>query len=310
MLFEKRLMDCVVFIGKQEGDEFIPCGTGFYVVLPYENNMEVPFIVTARHVVDELEKRSKDGRVTVRLTGIDGKLQTAIWPVTAFEKHEDDLVDVAWVNLNFDPALTNGFMVHIEAFATRAMLTEMGIGVGAEVFFPGMFTGHLGSESNVPILRRGSIAAFPNGRVKTEWGNLNLILIEARSIGGLSGSPVFATPGPCRINAAGRLEISNETPPALLLGLIHGHFASTHGAGLAGKDYATPLEVREVNMGIGMVVPADDIRAGLEKSLRSKPLIPGPRIHDHVVDVIGGMWPGFFGEENPGGGPTPGQSPG
>ena len=43
----------------------------------------------------------------------------------------------------------------------------------------------------MPILRMGNLAAYPQERVQVEGVEMDAYLIEARSIGGLSGSPVF-----------------------------------------------------------------------------------------------------------------------
>ena len=57
---------------------------------------------------------------------------------------------------------------------------------------------------NLPIVRLGAIAAMPGEYIKTDWGCLRAYLIEARSIGGLSGSPVFIRVGTTRTLAVAR----------------------------------------------------------------------------------------------------------
>jgi hypothetical protein len=70
---------------------------------------------------------------------------------------------------------------------------------------------------------------------------INAYLIEARSIGGLSGSPVFVH----------RLE--DGTPKFALLGLMEGHY------GTKTAQSGDTASEESVNVGIGIVVPADDI---------------------------------------------------
>jgi hypothetical protein len=93
---------------------------------------------------------------------------------------------------------------------------------------------------------------MPHEKVSTRIGEIDAYLIEARSIGGLSGSPVFVNPTGVR---HGSLTIT-EGPQLFLLGLVHGHFDSefmpldavADGPGKSG-----------INMGIGIVVPVEKI---------------------------------------------------
>jgi hypothetical protein len=72
-------------------------------------------------------------------------------------------------------------------------------------------------------------------------GMINAYLIEARSIGGLSGSPVFVH------------RLDDGTPKFALLGLMQGHY------GTKAPKSAEGANEESVNVGIGIVVPADDI---------------------------------------------------
>ena len=63
------------------------------------------------------------------------------------------------------------------------------IGIGSEVYFPGLFVHHHGR--NEPIVRGGIVSSMPTEPVLTEFGEIHAYLAEARSVGGLSGSPVI-----------------------------------------------------------------------------------------------------------------------
>ena len=82
------------------------------------------------------------------------------------------------------------------------------IRVGSPVGLTGLFVHHHGSSRNIPIVRSGNIAAMTDEPVSTRRGLMTAFLVEVRSIGGLSGSPVFA-------------EGVAETG---VIGLVHGHF--------------------------------------------------------------------------------------
>lgn len=97
---------------------------------------------------------------------------------------------------------------------------------------------------------------MPEEKVATrKFGEIDAYLVEARSIGGLSGSPVFVMLGP-HSRVDGNACFVNRATIGLL-GLMHGHF-----------DLPEPLEdaVRDdfsqesVNVGIAIVVPAERIR--------------------------------------------------
>jgi len=95
------------------------------------------------------------------------------------------------------------------------------LGLGDEVFLPGMFVQHLGQARNVPILRGGTIAAMPEEEIRTEYGHHKAYLIELRSIDGLSGSPVFAATsmmraGPGKLDQASHLKFK-------FIGALLGH---------------------------------------------------------------------------------------
>jgi hypothetical protein len=145
------------------------------------------------------------------------------------------------------------------------VVKQEGIGVGNELYFPGLFSPAAGSTRNLPIVRFGNIAAMPGEKIaSTELGSIEAYLIEARSIGGLSGSPVFVTFGHVRVVGSDS-QITGGYPVSFLLGLIHGHFGIADID--ADADSADALAPRKpsVNMGIGMVVPARDIISTLNE---------------------------------------------
>src|SRR5258705_8778907 len=57
----------------------------------------------------------------------------------------------------------------------------------------GLFLGHHGKSRNVPIVRFGTVSAMPGELLESTYTNKphQSYVIESRSLGGLSGSPVF-----------------------------------------------------------------------------------------------------------------------
>jgi hypothetical protein len=88
---------------------------------------------------------------------------------------------------------------------------------------------------------------------------MDAYLIEARSIGGLSGSPVFLNLGVVRYIGNG-IKHSTGGPIQLLLGLVHGHF-DVHSSLTDDvlSDASQPLSAQRVNTGIAIVVPIEKV---------------------------------------------------
>lgn len=140
-------------------------------------------------------------------------------------------------------------------FVDNEKIMQHGINAGDEVLVTGLFANHIGKRRNIPIVRCGNIAAMPEELVETDLGPMDAFLIEARSIGGLSGSPVFVSIGgtPRRVR-----ENQYSFPPQwhiYLLGLIHGHWDARGGE-------TVPDSTRQgesINQGIAVVAPATQI---------------------------------------------------
>lgn len=89
-------------------------------------------------------------------------------------------------------------LIPLEAAATASFRASRSIGAGDDAFITGLLIHHSGESRNMPIVRLGGIAALPPDPVWVDIGNNRspsredvVALIEIRSFGGLSGSPVF-----------------------------------------------------------------------------------------------------------------------
>lgn len=109
----------------------------------------------------------------------------------------------------------------------------------------------------MPIVRIGNISLLKGDPISTKFkGFIEGYLIEARSIGGLSGSPVFVNIAPFRTVKG---SVRPESGPQLyLLGLMHGHFD------IADLNSDTVIDVPSaavngIHTGIGVVVPVQKI---------------------------------------------------
>jgi hypothetical protein len=202
-----------------------------------------------------------DGKVLLRFNLKDGGIRLVESDVAQWESHPASNVDVAVLAFGIPPEFDVRFIG--EAYsATDDVIAKYRIGIGDDVFITGLFVNHYGSERNIPILRVGNIAAVPSEPVKTGMGPMDAYLIEARSIGGLSGSPVFVYLDPLRQGAGpkGSLFVSSGEGPVggafFLLGLIHGHYDVSPAIDLTRAD---ALKDEAINMGIAIVVPFSKI---------------------------------------------------
>ena len=115
-----------------------------------------------------------------------------------------------------------------EIFATDKRIADYEIGLGDELVIVGLFTRFFGRTILTPIVRTGNIAMMPKEKLRGSlaFGEMEAYLAEGRSIGGLSGSPVFVrntvklplqTPD-------GKLAAMSGLGQSHLLGLVHGHW--------------------------------------------------------------------------------------
>lgn len=229
-------------------------GTAFIVGVEMDAEVSLAHLVTARHVAEAIEP----AEAVIALNAKDGEplfLRTGEhrW---FYHPAEKDSVDVAV--LPFGSArLAEYDIAYIpdEIFATNQRIAEFDIGLGDEVIIIGLFTEFFGTTQVAPIVRTGNIAMMPKDRIPIKgFGDMEAYLAEGRSIGGLSGSPVFvrntvnmpaqtAQGKPSRISGLGSLH---------LLGLMHGHWDLP-------VTFPEAKRAEAVNMGVSIIVPAKKI---------------------------------------------------
>jgi hypothetical protein len=264
VLVPPEIRKCVAYIGYRDADGIHWKGTAFFttVDLPEMPGGVTTYLVTAKHVINRVREKSIDKKVLVRLNTKGSGTEITETNLDMWWFHqEDDSLDVAYVNASQVVPQYECIPFPMRGMVTEKVIAEEKIDVGYDVFIVGLFRNHYGRKRNIPIIRVGNIAAIPEERISTsELGDIEAYLIEARSIGGLSGSPVFVCPGPFRLTGDGQAEVKNG-PMYWLLGLMHGHFdlkdseidSATDDASVGGK----------VNVGIGIVVPAINIMKAL-----------------------------------------------
>ena len=281
MHIKDEVRKCVIFIARKKptDDQVHLCGTGFFVAIHDEDDsVFVTYLVTARHVIERIANGNTDGSVYLRLNHSDGPAElyqsdTSSW--TFFE--DDPRVDVAVLRIGISRKLDHK-VISRQLFAKREVVEKKQIGVGDELFITGLFRNHAGEERNIPIIRMGNIAAMPHERVETrKMGKIHAYLVECRSIGGLSGSPVFVEVDEDvdkEPNSEPQINFTYYTgkrkvTEVRLLGLVHGHYDLECIEDSTDEDVQF-IESLKVNMGIAIVVPTDDIVSVLEQESVAK----------------------------------------
>ena len=271
MQVPQEVRKSVVFLAYQSKDGLRLAGTAFFVAVdPKQLNTLFVYLVTAKHVIASVKRKSVDGFVHIRINDNSGSFQLLQSHIDQWVHHpEDASVDVSVLPWAPDEATFDFKMISQETFLNDKIIADNNIGIGDEVFMVGLFASHYGRQRNVPVVRIGNIACMPEEPVETRvFGPIDAYIIEARSIGGLSGSPVFVNLGAIRLSGGAKIA---SGPMFNLLGLIHGHWdVIDHGPDTMVFDDNFANEGR-LNMGMAIVVPSSKISEVLNQSgLQSK----------------------------------------
>jgi hypothetical protein len=257
MRIPDEVLECVVFLGAKDIDGRVrQLGTGFLFGREIGiGDLEARYLATAKHVIEGILSISADATVYVRFNRSDGTSQVIPAAASAWMFDEDPNVDIAVATVSLDQPMFQSRIVPESLIATDDIIVSEEIGIGDDVFLTGLFVNHFGDKRNVPILRTGTISAMPGEPILVNtMGGLTYIdayLVEARSIGGLSGSPVFVRTDGMR---------GNTFIPGLrfwLLGIMRGHWDTKFQV----EDAVVPnhLVGEAVNMGMSIVVPASKL---------------------------------------------------
>lgn len=253
MQIDSKLLKNAFFVGVEHKGAFVPAGTGFLVAVT-EGRHTFIFVVTAEHVISGLKGKGFE-RLLLRMNAPDGTARIFGSDYAHWHFHPDPNIhtDVAVASISFNPNDLDPLFADTSMFVTPDKIADWDISVGDEVAIVGLFRSHFGKSKNVPVVRIGNISAMPDEPVYTDYcGYTDAYLIEARSIAGLSGSPVWYNRPPVRVKSDQISYAKGERQ--FLLGLMHGHFdVKNMKEDLVTEDAEGG---RGVNTGIGVVIPA------------------------------------------------------
>jgi hypothetical protein len=262
MLVPDDVLKNVLFIGTKHDGTFRPSGTGFIVIYE-EHGHQFMHLITAEHVIYNIVARGRDVWCRANLSNGDaqefplggrdvwtfhpapGTTDVAVCPFNP-AAHDIDYVSFA----------VNG---QESVAGTVDVLLREKIGLGEQTPIVGLFRDHHGTNRNMPIIRVGNISMMQGEPVFTKYaGYTDAYLIEARSIGGLSGSPVFISMPPFRV--VDGTAVTTEGLQYYLLGLVHGHFdiRSINEDTVVDAD-ADTADRGSINTGIGIVIPVEKV---------------------------------------------------
>lgn len=258
MRIADRLLKCVGFVSRYEpegeGARIEFGATAFIVGVHTDEKFALAHIVTAKHVAEAIEPaeaviamNAKDGAPLFLRTG------DARW---FYHPTEPDSVDVAVMQFGSHRFQDYDIQwIPEDMFATDKRIADFDIGLGDEIVTIGLFTRFFGQTKLTPLVRTGNIAMMPKEKLPSRaFGDMEVYLAEGRSIGGLSGSPVFVRdtvkmPG---LREQGTPALMSGLGSFHLLGLMHGHWDLP-------VTFSPSEQAEAVNMGVSIVVPAKKI---------------------------------------------------
>ena len=262
---------CVVFLGYPDhtsGDNGITCeGTGF--LLRYDGGC---YLVTARHVAHLLGKTGSVARINT----LDGGSKNVDGDIVRWFFHPDPSVDVAVTPFTIPPQWGFDFRYISESLLlTAEQMNTDNLDVGDLCYTVGLFRVLVGKQRNLPVVHTGNLARLAGEEkipLKDEYSPAGVqmvdgYLVEAQTLSGLSGAPVFLRPT-LKMSQPATDEQGQETILHLiaskdqiyLLGLWQAAWEAPAGEVITvdrGKSLTVPV-------GMGVVVPASKIVEILE----------------------------------------------
>jgi hypothetical protein len=183
-------LECVVYLypseaAAEDGEQM--GGSGFIIGVPIPYTQPAPFhllcVVTNKHVIN-------GGSMVVRVNTLsDSKATVALDHAEWFFHPDGDDIAICPIGMNYKHKFK---YLHPNCFLKQELIDMFDIGPGDDVFVVGRFINREGKQKNTPTVRFGNIAQMPGDPIILDDATeQESFLVEARSISGFSGSPVF-----------------------------------------------------------------------------------------------------------------------
>ena len=247
-------------VGGPEPNDIKYGGTGF-LVTDREQGTHIPFLITCRHVAEHLSKyQSFITRVNQR--GGGAQTFTFEYGMLNWIYHPDPTVDVAGALVWILPGALD--IVHGDVSEEPFLAKSDEVQWGDAISLIGLFRLHAGKQKNVPFVHSGHIAVLPDkservpirNRVTKELDLAEVYLVEAQTLDGLSGSPVFLHES-VEIGVPERGVARRVFGNVRLLGVYGGSWDGEPGVVLAAdRDFRGNVRVP---VGVGIVTPIEKV---------------------------------------------------
>lgn len=271
MRINEKALKTVAFIGMKTPHSFVPHGTGFFAKTFVNEKTGFQTIVTAKHVIEGINSKE----IFIRINDKNGQAKFLSSLKSDWIAHPDSNIDVSvcpsvvgydeYDILSIPVCNTGGQLV-----LTEDIIKKYDIGCGDEVFIPGMYSPRIGEAKNIPIFRMGNVASMPEEPLQTKYGYHNAYLIEARSLDGLSGSPVFVHRFPLAFKD-GNVKFQQGNM-FYLMGLVLGYYEVTNPSGFISvkqKEGGNNSEDNKVyipqNTGVAIVLPIIHVQEAINQ---------------------------------------------
>jgi S1-C subfamily serine protease len=284
-LIPPSFIDCVVALGKAKPDGTVHWGaSGFFYGKFFEESPEPDagvykvYLVTNKHVLEGHDQVSM--RVNPQGAGRARDFTALLSDPSTKEKlwygHDDDLVDVAVLPINFQLLLDEGmgvtmFTSDVTSLDVSAMKQSQ-VSEGDFVYALGFPLGLVGEERNTVIVRSGTIA-----RVRETFDNPRYrFLVDAIIFPGNSGGPVVTKPELIAIKGTG------AKTGARLIGIVSGYVPY--------QDMAISSQTNRVrvifeeNSGLTTVYSVDCVNEAIEALVKSVSGDSPPEAEPQPVD--------------------------
>jgi hypothetical protein len=292
--FKEEDLDTVVFVCIEEqqssgGPVRVPRATAFLTVVK-DDPFWIGYVVTAAHVLEGVGSQPFYLRFNTQAGFDDVETRRDEWFI--HDKADVAIVRVQWStytlrSIHPEQFIGADYTLRVQEMRDAGLIQLPGlfsgdglqIQTGNDVAIIGLFAQHYGRTRSLPIARSGSIARMPSEPIEfVHPGGTHSVarayLVEFRSFGGQSGSPVLvrrrifnliqvqvsAIPG--SPGGQPRSEtISTQNPDAEVfgfLGLVSGHFDVEQQVQTTGDILGSITT--SVNSGIAIVTPAEAVR--------------------------------------------------
>ena len=251
---DDQYLDCVIYLYRSHEDARVGervGGSGFLVSLSHPS---IPgtggfvYAVTNRHVIEE-------GFPVVRINMHNGPPDVVPFSKASWVLSETDDLAIR-IMPKMDTQKYKYRSAKYSDLLTKEKAEALDIGPGDDVFVVGRFINHEGIEKNAPTYRFGQIAQSPGDKVVYEicgkHHEQESYLMDIKSIGGYSGSPVWLNE-PAYIQ---RPRAKEKIDKRWVIGVDWGHIL--YWQPLYGQN-RKPIQgggLVRVNTGIAGVVPA------------------------------------------------------